>query len=152
MKKALVLQQIFRSNGEHHTRFLENGLGNKVVCDSDGHQTCGSWHGGLNVKRERFSSPVWTIHMIICILLKIFILQQKCKQYWPEKVNEEQTHGEICLSYLKETLLPDYIVRSFKLTWVSSFTCNLCLRAQQEHRKCRRVNCSDRHLFCNWVS
>ncbi len=49
----------------------------------------------------------------------IFIIaQQKCRQYWPEKVKDKIRYGDIDVTFEKEELWPDCQVRTFKIQMV----------------------------------
>ncbi len=47
-----------------------------------------------------------------------FYHQQKCRQYWPEKVKDKIKYGDIDVTFEKEELWPDYQVRTFKIEMV----------------------------------
>lgn len=48
----------------------------------------------------------------------ILILQPKCHQYWPDKVNGSSTYGNVSVMLLQEEVLAEYTIRSLSLKMV----------------------------------
>lgn len=91
------------------TRLVEAGMVSKVSS-----QHCSS----PNVLGDSSCWPRDSHLPCFVFQICLFLLQQKCKQYWPEKLEEATEYGNISVTFLKETPWPDYTVRSFKLTLV----------------------------------
>lgn len=51
-------------------------------------------------------------------MLIILILQPKCHQYWPDKVNSSSTYGNVSVMLLQEEVLAEYTIRSLSLKMV----------------------------------
>ena len=46
------------------------------------------------------------------------ILQPKCHQYWPEKMNGSSTYGNVSVTLLQEEILAEYTIRNLSLKMV----------------------------------
>ena len=51
-------------------------------------------------------------------MLVIPILQPKCQQYWPDKVNSSSTYGNVSVTLLQEEVLAEYTIRNLSLKMV----------------------------------
>ena len=51
-------------------------------------------------------------------IFSTLILQPKCQQYWPDKVNGSSTYGNVSVTLLQEEVLAEYTIRSLTLKMV----------------------------------
>ena len=51
-------------------------------------------------------------------MLNTLILQPKCHQYWPDKVNGSSTFGNISVTFVQEEVLAEYTIRNLVIKMV----------------------------------
>lgn len=74
--------------------------------------------GPMESTMHDFWRMVWEQHLEIMVMLTNLeeYNKTKCAKYWPEKVNDSQTYGDITVRYVSEERMTDYVVRELKVT------------------------------------
>lgn len=74
--------------------------------------------GPMEGTLQDFWRMVWEQHLEIMVMLTNLeeYNKTKCAKYWPEKLNDQQTFGEITVRFVGEERMADYVVRELKVT------------------------------------
>lgn len=74
--------------------------------------------GPMESTLQDFWRMVWEQHLEIMVMLTNLeeYNKTKCAKYWPDKVNDTQTYGDITVKYLNEERMTDYVVRELRVT------------------------------------